>query len=147
MRAWIYVAAALFVGGLAPIQGSLNGQMGKLLGHPLRGTLVNFAVGWVLLLVILVAAVGFPSRQDLMKAPWYLYTAGINGVLFVTTLLFLIPEIGALKVLAAVVVGQLLVSVVIDHFGLLHVSVHTVSTGRVAGMLLLVAGLVLIQRS
>ena len=147
MRAWLFVAAAFFVGGLAPIQGSLNGQMGKVLGHPLRGTLVNFVVGWVLLLAILVVAVGFPSRADLGRAPWYLYTAGINGVLFVTTLLALIPLIGALKVLAAVVVGQLMVSVVIDHFGLLHVPVHALSSGRVVGLLLLVAGMVLIQRS
>lgn len=147
MRAWLYVAAALIVGGLAPIQGSLNGEMGKVLGHPLRGTLMNFVVGWVLLLMILVIWVGFPTREDLGRAPWHLYLAGIQGVLFVTTLLTLIPIIGALKVITAVVVGQLMVSVIIDHFGLLHVPVHSLSPGRVAGLLLLVAGIILIQRS
>ena len=147
MKELLFVAAAFFVGGLAPIQGSLNGEMGKVLGHPLRGTLVNFVVGWIILLLILVATVGFPSRADLLRAPWYLYLAGINGVLFVTTLLALIPLIGALKVLAAVVVGQLVVSVIIDHFGLLFVPVHSLSTGRIAGLVLLIGGMILIQRS
>jgi transporter family-2 protein len=146
MKYWFFVIAACIVGGLAPVQGSLNAQMGRLLGHPLKGTLMNFAVGGMVLCTILAASVGFPSREDLGKAPWYLYSAGFIGVLFVTTLLALIPKIGALKVLAAIVVGQLLVSAVIDHFGLLHVPVVALGPNRIAGMLLLMAGLYLIQR-
>lgn len=146
MRLWMMVAIALVVGGLAPIQGSLNAQMGKVLGHPLRGTLMNFAVGGSVLLLILIATAGFPARRDLAAAPWHLYTAGLQGILFVTALLALIPEIGALRVLAAVVVGQLIVSALIDHFGLLKVPVHAMSLTRAAGMALLFAGLYLIQR-
>jgi transporter family-2 protein len=146
MKPWIFVVLAFVVGGLAPIQGSLNAQMGQLLGHPLRGTLMNFAVGGIVLLGILIVWAGFPQRADLAKAPWYLYSAGFIGVLFVTTLLTLIPEIGALRVLAAVVVGQLVVSALIDHFGLLQIPVVALSMNRVAGMVLLLAGLFLIQR-
>ncbi len=62
MKLWLYVVAAFTIGGLVPIQGSLNGQMGKLLGHPLRGTLMNFATGGLLLLAALVVAVWLPSR-------------------------------------------------------------------------------------
>ncbi len=147
MRSWLFVIMAFVVGGLAPIQGSLNAQMGRVLGHPLRGTLMNFVVGGaVLLAIILVSAVGFPEREHLAKAPWYLYTAGFVGVLFVTLLLALIPEIGALRVLAAVVVGQLIVSAAIDHWGLLQVPVQAMSASRIGGMALLLAGLYLIQR-
>ena len=146
MRSWLFVMMAFVVGGLAPIQGSLNAQMGRLLGHPLRGTLMNFVVGGVVLLAILVSAVGFPERENLAKAPWYLYSAGFIGVLFVTLLLALIPEIGALRVLAAVVVGQLIVSAAIDHWGFLQVPVQAMSASRIGGMALLLAGLYLIQR-
>ncbi len=66
---------------LALIQGSLNAQRGQLLGHPLRGTLMNFAVGEIILRGILIVGVGFPQRADLSKAPRYLYSAGFIGVL------------------------------------------------------------------
>ncbi|MEE2752539.1 MAG: DMT family transporter [Candidatus Latescibacterota bacterium] len=146
MKSWILVVAACVVGGLSPLQGSLNAQMGQLLGHPLKGALVNFSVGGILLCAILALFVGFPNREALGEAPWYLYTAGVIGLLFVTTLLALIPVIGALRVVTALVVGQLIMSAVIDHFGILNVPVVSLGMNRIAGMMLLMTGLYLIQR-
>ena len=68
------------------------------------------------------------------------------GVVFVTAVLVLIPEIGVLKVLAAAMVGQLLVSAVIDHYGWLWVPVQPFSTSRISGMGCLLAGLYLVHR-
>lgn len=146
MKLWLFVAAALVAGGLTPIQGSINAQVGTILGHPLRGTFVNFVTGTVILLIALTAVVGVPSRANLTAMPGYLYLGGLIGVIFVTVLLALIPEIGALRVLAAAVVGQLIVSAVIDHFGFLNVPIHSLSTSRVLGLGFLLAGLYLIQR-
>jgi transporter family-2 protein len=146
MKSWILVVAACVVGGLSPLQGSLNAQMGQVLGHPLKGALVNFSVGGILLCAILSLFVGFPNREALGEAPWYLYTAGVIGLLFVTTLLALIPVIGALRVVTALVVGQLIMSAVIDHFGILNVPVVSLGMNRIAGMMLLMTGLYLIQR-
>ncbi len=66
---------------------------------------MSFATGGFLLLAVLIVAVGLPRRQDLGKAPWYLFTPDLMGIVFVTTMLLLIPEIGALRALAAAVVG------------------------------------------
>ncbi|MCH2664368.1 DMT family transporter [bacterium] len=147
IKTGLFMLLALVVGGLAPVQGSLNAQMGQLLGHPLRGTLMNFLVGGGILVGLLMPFVGFPAWADLKIAPWYLFTAGLIGVMFVTVFLGLIPEIGALRVVAAVVVGQLVVSAVIDHFGILNVTVVPMSINRIIGMGLLLVGLYMIQRS
>ncbi len=48
--------------------------------------------------------------------------------------------------IAALVVGQLIMSAVIDHFGILNVPIVALSPNRIAGMVLLMAGLYLIQR-
>ena len=64
MKSWILVVAACVVGGLSPLQGSLNAQMGQLLGHPLKGALVNFSVGGILLCAILALFVGFPNMSE-----------------------------------------------------------------------------------
>jgi len=146
MKTVFFMLAILCIGGLMPIQGSINAQIGQILGHPLRGTLMNFVTGGVLLVVLLCFWVGFPTGEDMMQAPWYLYSGGLMGVLFVTAMLTLIPELGALRVVAAVVVGQLIVSTIIDHFGLLKVPVHSLSVTRVAGIGCLVIGLYLVNR-
>ena len=146
MRTVLFMLLVLAIGGLMPIQGSINAQMGQVLGHPLRGTLMNFLTGGILLVIILLIWAGFPASSDLLQAPWYLYTGGFMGVLFVTAMLTLIPQLGALRVVAAVVVGQLIVSTIIDHFGLLKVPVHSISLTRVLGIGCLVIGLYLVNR-
>jgi len=146
MKSTLFIVAALIIGGLMPVQGSINAQMGQILGHPLRGTLMNFATGGVFLLVLLAIAVGFPVRENMMNAPWYLYTGGLMGVLFVTTVLVLIPEIGTFRVLAAAMVGQLLISALIDHYGWLLVPITPFSTSRIIGLGCLLAGLYLVHR-
>ena len=93
MKSMLSLTFVLLVGGLMPIQGSINAQMGQILGHPLRGTLMNFATGGFVLVALLVLWAGFPEVDDLFKAPWYLYTGGIMGVVFVTTMLTFIPEL------------------------------------------------------
>ena len=146
MKSTLFIVSALIVGGLMPVQGSINAQMGQILGHPLRGTLMNFAIGGVFLLVFLAVATGFPTGENMMKAPWYLYTGGLMGVIFVTAVIVLILEIGALKVLAAAMVGQLLISALIDHYGWLWVPVTPISMSRIIGIGCLLAGLYLVHR-
>ena len=135
MKSTFLLIFVLLVGGLMPIQGSINAQMGQILGHPLRGTLMNFATGGILLVILLVLWAGMPAKNDLLKAPWYLYSGGIMGVVFVTAMLTFIPEL-----------GQLIVSAIVDHYGWFMVPVHSLSISRAFGIGLLVLGLYLINK-
>ena len=54
------------------------------------------------------------------------------------------PRLGALNLFAAVIFGQLLCSVVLDHYGVLYRE-HSLSAGRLAGVLLLAAGVALVR--
>jgi transporter family-2 protein len=57
----------------------------------------------------------------------------------------LLPRIGAATLIALVVAGQLLSSLLCDHFGWFGVPVHTLDAPRAAGALLLLAGVALIR--
>ena len=143
----LFIAAALAAGALMPIQGSLNAQLGKLLPHPLQSSLTNFFVGsLVLALMLVVIRAPWPTTGALTAISPHLFLGGVLGAIFVSIVLILIPRIGVLNVLAAALVGQLLISILIDHFGLFGVPVQPVSLSRVAGALSLAAGLALIQR-
>jgi len=57
-----------------------------------------------------------------------------------------VPRIGAATLLGVSVAGQMLVSLLLDHYGLIGYPVHPVSAWRIVGAALLLAGVWLIQR-
>jgi len=137
---------ALVVGGLLALQGMVNSQLGKSLAHPLQASLVSFTVGILCVLaLLLVFGVKVPTREVLSEVPWYLYTGGLLGIIYVTTVIALIPRNGVANVIFAIFVGQMLISMAADHFGWLNTPVTRMSASRAAGCLMLLAGVYLVQ--
>lgn len=88
---------------------------------------------------------GLPSSGRLAKAPWRAWIGGFFGALYVTVAAVAAPCIGAVSLLAAVLAGQTVASVVIDHFGWAVFKEQPVTAGRLAGVLLLAAGVALVR--
>ena len=148
MKNYIFLLLALCVGGLLPVQGSLNAHLGKGLNHPLQATFVSF-FGAIIVLLLLLLALNppLPSVSQLKSTPAVYYTGGIYGVIFVTTILMLTPRIGIANTLVATIVGQLIVSVIMDHFGVFGLVRHPVNGYRLMGCMGLMISLYLIQRT
>ncbi|WP_299578181.1 DMT family transporter [uncultured Sunxiuqinia sp.] len=143
----IYTLIVLLIGCLLAIQGSINTQLTTFLKHPLQGALVNFLVGFICLVGFnLILKTQTPDWGQLKIAPWYLFAGGMLGAIFVSSVIFFIPKIGVSTVLAASIAGQLVAASIIDHFGYFGLAVHPISAGRIAGILLLLGGIFLIQR-
>lgn len=134
-----------------PFQAIINGRLGQMVAHPLLAALVSFGCGTIALTAIVLATTPgwprLPADLNWSDIPPYLFTGGLLGAVFVTLVLVLVPRIGAANVLAAGIVGQLLMSVVIDHFQILGVPHSPISAAKLAGCGLLIAGMLLIQRS
>jgi transporter family-2 protein len=146
VKAFWFIALAFMVGGFLPIQGGFNARMGQLLDHPLQASLVSFAVGTLFLAVCLwLPGIGLPGLSQLRGIPWYLLTGGFMGAVFVTLVLLLIPRVGVANVLVATMAGQLVVSMLLDHFGWLGAPAHPLGISRVLGGLCLMLGVVLIR--
>jgi transporter family-2 protein len=148
MKNCIFLFLALCVGGLLPVQGSLNAHLGKSLNHPLQATFISF-FGAILVLFLLLLALSppLPSVSQLKSTPAVYYTGGIYGVVFVTTILMLAPRIGIANTLVATIVGQLIVSVIMDHFGVFGLVRHPINGYRLMGCMGLMISLYLIQRT
>ena len=148
MKILIFISIAMMTGGLLPVQAALNAQLGHFLKHPLLSTFINVFVGLLTVSVILLLArPEYPSFKTVQTIPPYLYLGGIIGAIFVTIGLLLLPKIGATNTMMAMVVGQLLVSIIIDHYGLLNAPVLELSGSRISGAIFLLFGLYLIQRT
>ena len=138
----LVVAAGTAVGAQAPI----NGALGRVVGS-WQAALVNFAVGLLILTVIVaVAAGGFGGLRDIPSVPWWTLLGGACGVAVVTSSIFAVGELGAGGVTAAVVAGQLTASVLIDRLGLFGVREQPLTAGKLLGIALLALGVWLIVR-
>ena len=138
---------AILVGLLLPTQAGVNSQLRTDLGHPVLAALASFVVGCVALVLLAVALrVPLPAGAVLSRAPWWHWTGGVLGALFVAATVVLAPRLGAAALTAALVAGQMLSSIVLDHFGWIGYPVQPVTVARVAGVVLVVAGVLLIQR-
>lgn len=144
---WL-ILVAVAVGGLVPIQSSINAHLGQFVKSPLQATLINFFGGVVVLLIILVLFYKnpLPAFSELKQIPWHLFFGGLFGVIFVSTVVILTPKIGITNMLAGAMVGQLIISAVVDHYGLLNIPVHPISWQRALGISMLVGGIILTQK-
>jgi len=121
--------------------------MGRVAGSPEWGPVVNFAVGLVALLaLLLLRGVRPPAAVELARAPWWAWTGGLLGAFYVTAVVLLAPRLGVATTLALVIAGQALGSLVVDHYGLVGMAVRGMSLARAAGAGLLVLGVILIRR-
>ncbi len=144
---YILTLAALLIGGLLAIQGSINAQLSGYLRHPLQAALVNFMVGTCcLVLVNILLRTELPKTAQLTNIPIHLYIGGVFGALFVSSVVILIPKIGVATMLAATIGGQMAIASIIDHYGFFNVPIHHLSFGRIGGIFLILIGIFLIRR-
>lgn len=141
----VYVLLAILGGAVMPIQAGMNRELGTNVGSPFLATLNNFVGGTLLMFVVCLAAgVKWPTGAQIASAPWWSWLGGICGCTLVFAATVAVSRIGSVGVVAALLTGQLIVSLIIDQFGLLGHDVRTISPGRAVGLLLLVGGVYLI---
>lgn len=142
------VAFALVAGFALAAQGGVNGTLGKRMEHPLHASLISFTVGFAALLVLCLAwARSLPKSADVFDGPWWSLTGGLLGCIVVTTSLLMAPRVGATVWLSLLVGSQFAAAVLLDHFGWAGYHTHAASVGRVAGVILIMAGVVCVCRS
>jgi transporter family-2 protein len=147
MMMWLLIAFALLIGALLPLQAGLNSQLRLWLPHPVFAALISFLVGSCILgIVSLFLRVNWISSSRVVSAPWWLWTGGIFGANYVLVALILAPRLGAATLIGLTVTGQMISSVVLDHFGLVGYPLHPLSAGRLLGAAFLLIGTLLIQR-
>jgi len=138
---------ALLAGALLPLQAGINAQLRTTLGHPVTTALVSFLVGTVALAgVCLALRVPVPTGAALGRSPLWVWTGGLLGAVYITLAVVLAPRLGATALVALVVTGQLVASLALDHFGWVGYPHRPVDAGRLVGVALLVAGVLLVQR-
>ncbi|ASR43097.1 hypothetical protein BEN78_06580 [Xanthomonas citri pv. mangiferaeindicae] len=140
--------AAVVAGALVPFQAGSNAALGRALGHPLWATVASLLVSLLVVLPVIVAMrAPSPSLGQAGALPIWAWFGGVAGVIYITSALMLTPRLGATSFIVCVVAGQMLTSLLIDHFGLMGLPVKEANLGRIGGVLTILAGMVMVQWS
>ncbi len=143
---WLFALMAVGLGLTLPVQAVINGRLRTTLDDPIRAALVSVLVSTLLMAVIAAVTWQPVSMERVSSAPWWVWTGGLIGAIYVAASLVLISKLGAAFLFALLVVGQMLSSIIVDHYGWLGVPIHTVNPWRILGAGFLVVGVVLIRR-
>jgi transporter family-2 protein len=144
---WLPWLFAFVAGTLITCQVGSNSQLKKSLGQPLPALLVNYVVGIAaVFLYTFINQVPFPPGAKAFQTPWWGWLGGLFGAVYGLAAIVLASQLGAATLTALVITGQLICSVILDHFGWLSFDVHPASWARIAGCALMVIGLILIAK-
>jgi transporter family-2 protein len=128
------------------VQQALNANLRTALGSAAWSGFMSYFIGVICMVVVaLLLQDPIPSLTIASRIPWFAWSGGLFGAIFIGLGIFLVPQLGAATFFALLIAGQMLGSIAFDHFGVLGVPVHPVSAIRVAGAALLVGGVVLIR--
>jgi len=141
-----YFVLALAAGFCLPTQAGINARLNLWTLSPILAAAISFAVGTLgLVIYAMILRVPVPSFSSMGQQPWWVWSGGLLGAFLVASTVVLAPKLSAGTMIALIVTGQMMTSMVLDHFGLVGYPVHPVNVLRLLGMVLLVGGVVLIS--
>lgn len=143
-----YLLLALAAGSCLPTQAGINSQLNQLIRSPIMTAAISFLMGTVSLIIYAsINGNALPPIHSVKEGPWWIWFGGLLGAFLVASTVVLAPKLGATSMLSLIIAGQMITSVILDHFGILGYPVQPISIQRFFGASLIIAGVFLIRRS
>lgn len=140
----LVIVIGLLGGFAVGIQSPFAGAIGARLGSASSSLIVH--VSGAIFSVILLWWRGGEKMREWQTLPWYLFFAGIFGVVLYQTINVTLPRLGTTMTAALIIVGQLVMGLVVDHFGWLGVTERPIDATRIIGVGVLLLGAYLIAK-
>ncbi|MDA3852809.1 MAG: DMT family transporter [Bacteroidales bacterium] len=146
----IYMIWAILIGVLFAIQAATNTALRIELDSPWIAALTNFTVGLLALFIIILIIK--PDTFSAMKpmftgqVPIWKMVGGLIGAFFVVSVTVLAPQLGIGKVIILYLFGQIIMSIIVDHFGLFGMPMDRITVQKALGIALLIGGVILTQK-
>lgn len=140
------IPLVIIAGALQAWGPPMNGALNKALVNPWLASLISFLpIICILFCLFLCLPIPLPSLNDIKAMPWWAPFGGVVGAFAVVAGLLYVHTIGAGTFAGLTITANIIMSLLIDKFGWLGMQPHDLSTGRIVGGLLMVAGITLIS--
>jgi Uncharacterized protein conserved in bacteria len=134
---------ALLAGTALSFESAIYGQLGETVGQ-LETSFYNFFMGSIIL-GILWLFFGKGKLSYAIEAPKWSLLGGILGGIYLTSIVITVPYVGVGITMVTVIVGQLLMSMIIEHYGWLGTPPTPVNKEKIFAVLSMVIALILIN--
>ena len=140
MQTLLFIGAAFIMGMIMSIYLPMNSSVSRYLGSSIAANVTFFMVAFITSILILLFSGETGVVYRLRQVPVYLYLTGFISAFIVLGTTFLIPYLGARKFFILLIAGQVVMAVVVSHFGILESPPDPVSAKKLAGAVLVIAG-------
>jgi transporter family-2 protein len=141
---WIFLT--LLAGAFLPIQAGLNARLGKAADNPVYAAMFSFLVGAFGLILYILLTRQTISWAGVKAAPLSLWAGGLLGAFYVTVIVLAFPRLGPGLTFGLVVAGQMVISLMLEHFNILVANPSPINYMKVLGIALIIAGVVILRR-
>lgn len=141
----LHLPIALAIGAIIPIQTAANSRLRQSVNNkPVVPALTSFSIALLLSILATTVLVGNPLPQFApgTEMPWWIWLGGLMGSCFVLGNILLFPKLGAVQTVVLPILGQIIMGLSIDHFGLFHSPQEHVSFMRIVGAMVVLVGIV-----
>ena len=144
---YFFIILAIAAGIAMPAQATINSRLATSIDNPILAAFISFAVGTIaLFLYLLFAGFSLTDLAAMKNAAPIAWTGGILGAFFVSAMILIVPRIGVALAFSLAIGGQMIATLLIDHFGWLGVTEKPINLWRVVGASLITVGVVLIRK-
>ncbi len=145
---YMYLLLAFLTGLAITIQAGVNANLRQAMTNPILAAAISFGSGFFALIFLLLASgSSIPALDTVRQVNWWKWTGGVIGAVYVTTVIVSVPKIGTANLISLSVAGQLIAAIVMDHYGLMGFSLHPANGWRLLGVVLIIAGVLLVVRN
>ncbi|OHR83905.1 MULTISPECIES: DMT family transporter [unclassified Staphylococcus] len=145
---YVWLIIGFIFGFAPPLQTTINSGLAQQMHNSLFASLVSFSVGtfalFILTLIFNRSLKIKVSQPDIGKIKPIHFIGGVLGVIFVTSNIILMPFLGAALTTIVAMLGQMLMGVLIDHFGL-GVPKNSITLRKFSGLIAIAIGIVLLR--
>ena len=127
-------------------QGGANAELKKDLEGSITPLWFSYLSGAAVVAILSVILQVHLPVSKLGAVPWWAWIGGSFGAVYVLIQLSLAEKLGAATMTGLLVTGQIVFSIVLDNFGWLGFEQHHASVGRIAGAVIMIAGLFLVAK-
>jgi transporter family-2 protein len=145
---YFFIFLAILAGIAMPTQATVNSRLAESVNHnPVLAAFISFAIGTVALFIYIVLT-GIPLNHlaAAKDAPPVAWIGGFLGAFFVSVMATVVPRIGIALAFSLAIGGQMIVTLLIDHFGWLGIPEKPIKLWRVLGATLITIGVILIRK-
>ena len=144
-----WIILGVLAGFLPPLQTALNGKLRVATGSILGATFISFFVGAIILLILLLITqrrLEFPLYDTQKnRIPIWVYIGGIFGIFILTGNIIILPVLGSVLTTMIFILGQMIMALTIDQFGMFHLQKRKIDRRRIAALVFTIIGIMFVK--